>query len=83
MRILKRRDKVGKTTTIRVPDAIKVGLNELRERADAAGFVLRATLGESLTRAIRLSLSRQARSHSHSSGAGTRESIHICSPVRG
>ena len=53
MKILKRRDKLGKTITVRVPDAIKTELDQLRERADAAGFDLAATLRESLTGTFR------------------------------
>ena len=62
MKILKRRDKLGKTITVRVPDAIKTELDQLRERADAAGFDLAATLRESLTgtfRQIRSELDEQ------------------------
>jgi len=57
MKILKRRDKLGKTITVRVPDAIKTELDQVRERAGAAGFDLGATLRESLTSAIRQSRS--------------------------
>ena len=53
MKILKRRDKLGKTITVRVPDAIKTELHLLRERADAAGFDVGATLRESLVATIR------------------------------
>ena len=38
MKILKRRDKLDKTITVRVPEAIKGELDQLRQRADAAGF---------------------------------------------
>ena len=53
MKILRRRDKLDKTITVRVPDAIKTELDQVRERADAAGFDLGATLRESLTSTIR------------------------------
>ena len=53
MKILRRRDKLDKTITVRVPDAIKTELDQVRERADAAGFYLGATLRESLTVTIR------------------------------
>ena len=53
MKILRRRDKLDKTITVRVPDAIKTELDQVRERADAAGFDLGATLRESLTGTIR------------------------------
>ena len=51
MKILKRRDKLDKTITVRVPEAIKGELDQLRQRADAAGFDVGATLRESLNRA--------------------------------
>ena len=43
MKTLKRRDKLNKTITVRVPDAVKTELDQVRERADAAGFDLGAT----------------------------------------
>ena len=48
MKILKRRDKLDNTITIRVPEAMKTRLDQLRQRADAAGFDFGATLRESL-----------------------------------
>lgn len=53
MKILKRRDKLGKTITVRVPAAIKNEFDRLRERADAAGFDVGATVRESLVVTIR------------------------------
>ena len=53
MKILKRRDKLDKTMTVRVPDAIKGELDQLRARADAARFDVGATLRESLIVTIR------------------------------
>ena len=53
MKILKRRDKLDKTITVRVPEAIKGELDQLRQRADAAGFDVGATLRESLIGTIR------------------------------
>ena len=53
MKILKRRDKLDKTITVRVPDAIKAELERLRARGDAAGFDVGATLRESLIVTIR------------------------------
>ena len=38
MKIHKRRDKLGKSIPVRVPDAIKTELDHLREHADPAGF---------------------------------------------
>jgi hypothetical protein len=53
MKILKRRDKLDKTITIRVPGAMKTHLDELRQRADPVGLDVGATLRESLTITIR------------------------------
>ena len=53
MKILKRRDKLDRTITVRVPDAIKAELGRLRACAHAAGFDLGATLRESLIVTIR------------------------------
>ena len=53
MRILKRRDKLDKAITVRIPDAIKAELERLRARANAAGFDMGATLRESLIATIR------------------------------
>ena len=53
MRILKRKDKLHKTITVRVPEALKAELDQLRERAVAAGFDLSATLRESLASTVR------------------------------
>ena len=53
MKILKRRDKLNKTITVRVPNAIKTELDQLRERAGVAGFDVGATLRESLVVTIR------------------------------
>ena len=53
MKILKRRDKLDSTITIRVPEAMKTGLDQLRQRADAAGFDFGATMRGSLAVAIR------------------------------
>jgi len=51
--ILKRKDKLHKTITVRVPEALKAELDQLRERAVAAGFDLGATLRESLASTVR------------------------------
>ena len=53
MKILKRKEKLDKTITIRVPDGIKTELDQLRERAEAAGVDLGATLRESVATTIR------------------------------
>jgi hypothetical protein len=67
MKILKRRDKLDKTITVRVPEAIKNELDQLRQRVDAAGFDVGATLRESLTGTIRqISAELGALERSHS-----------------
>jgi hypothetical protein len=53
VKILKRKDKLHKTITVRVPEALKAELDQLRERAVAAGFDLGATLRESLANTVR------------------------------
>ena len=53
MKILKRRHKLDKTITVRVPETIKAELDQLRQRADAAGFDVGATLRKSLIVTIR------------------------------
>jgi hypothetical protein len=53
VKILKRKDKLHKTITVRVPEALKAELDQLRERAVAAGFDLGATLRESLASTVR------------------------------
>ena len=71
MKILKRRDKLDKTITVRVPEAIKGELDQLRQRADEAGFDVGATLRESLIGTIRqigAELGALERSHSIQSG---------------
>jgi hypothetical protein len=47
VKILKRKYKLGKTITVRVPDPIKTELDRVRECADVAGFDVGATLRES------------------------------------
>ena len=39
--------------TVRVPASVKAELDQLRKRADAAGFDLTATLSEAVTRVAR------------------------------
>jgi hypothetical protein len=48
MKILKRRDVLTKTITVRVPEALKIELDQLRRRSCEAGFDLGATLREAL-----------------------------------
>ena len=57
MGLLKRKEEKSETIALRVPASLKMELEELRKRADAAGFDLTATVTESLAR-----LARQVRS---------------------
>jgi|GEM_PF-3965196 hypothetical protein len=57
MGLLKRKEEKSETIALRVPSSLKTELEELRKRADAAGFDLTATITESLAR-----LARQVRS---------------------
>lgn len=57
MALLKRKEERSETISVRVPATVKAELEELRKRADAAGFNLTATITESLVR-----LARQVRS---------------------
>ncbi|HZP44570.1 MAG TPA: hypothetical protein VFB15_02865 [Candidatus Binataceae bacterium] len=57
MGLLKRKEEKSETIALRVPSSLKMELEELRKRADAAGFDLTATITESLAR-----LARQVRS---------------------
>lgn len=57
MGLLKRKEERSETISLRVPRSMKAELDELRRRADAAGFDLTATITESLIR-----LAKQVRS---------------------
>jgi adenine/guanine phosphoribosyltransferase-like PRPP-binding protein len=48
--LLKRKEERTETVAVRVPSSLKAQLEELRKRADAAGFDLTATIAESMTR---------------------------------
>lgn len=50
MGLLKRKEERSETISVRVPASVKAELEELRRRADAAGFDLTATITETLTR---------------------------------
>jgi len=50
MGLLKRKEEKTETIAVRVPASLKAQLEELRDRADAAGFDLTATIAESITR---------------------------------
>jgi hypothetical protein len=53
MKILKRKDILSKTITVRVSPQVKAEFDQLRERADAAGFDLGATLRETISNTAR------------------------------
>jgi hypothetical protein len=50
MGMLKRKEEKSATISVRVPASVKAELEELRQRAEAAGFDLTATLKEALVR---------------------------------
>jgi hypothetical protein len=50
MGLLKRKEEKTETIAVRVPSSLKAQLEQLRERADAAGFDLTATITEAITR---------------------------------
>ena len=64
MGLLKRKEEKTETIAVRVPASLKTQLEELRDRADAAGFDLTATIAESITR-----LAKQVREELESSAA--------------
>ena len=53
MRVLRRKDILSKTITVRVSERAKTEFDELRERADAAGFDVGATLRETISNTVR------------------------------
>lgn len=53
MGLLKRKEEKSETIAVRVPGSLKAEMEELRKRADAAGFDLTATMTEALTRLAR------------------------------
>ena len=50
MGLLKRKEEKTETIAVRVPSSLKVQLEELRERANASGFDLTATIADTLSR---------------------------------
>jgi hypothetical protein len=50
MGVLRKKDERTETITVRIPSSVKAELDQLRERADLAGFDLNATMSESMTR---------------------------------
>ena len=53
MGLLKRKEEKSETISVRVPGSVKAELEELRQRADAAGFDLTATITEALVRLLK------------------------------
>ena len=53
MGVLKKKEERTETVTIRIASSVKAEIDQLRERAEATGFDLNATMSESLTRLIR------------------------------
>ena len=50
MGVLKRKEERTETITLRIPSSVKAEIDQLRERAERAGFDLSATMCEALTR---------------------------------
>ena len=50
MGVLKRKEERTGTITVRVPESVKAEIDQLRQRADGAGFDLNATMSEALVR---------------------------------
>ncbi len=53
MGVLKKKEERTETVTKRIPSSVKSEIDQLRERAEAKGFDLNATMSESLTRLVR------------------------------
>ena len=53
MGVLKRKEERTATITVRVPESIKAEVDQLRPRADGAGFDLNATIAEALVRVVK------------------------------
>jgi hypothetical protein len=72
MGLLKRKEERTETVAVRVPSSLKAQLEELRKRADAAGFDLTATIAESMTR-----LAKQVREELEASTTPQRKSKEV------
>jgi hypothetical protein len=53
MGVLKKKEERSQTITIRIPSSVKAEIDQLRDRAEATGFDLNATMSESLTRLVK------------------------------
>ncbi len=68
MGLLKRKEEKTETIAVRVPSSLKAQLEQLRERADAAGFDLTATITEAISR-----LAKQVREELDAAGVPQRK----------
>jgi hypothetical protein len=50
MGVLKKKDERTETLTLRLPSSLKKQIDQLRQRAETAGFDLTATISDALTR---------------------------------
>jgi hypothetical protein len=53
MGVLKKKDERTETLTLRIPSSLKSQLDEMRQRTEAAGFDLSATISESLGKLVK------------------------------
>jgi hypothetical protein len=53
MKVLRRKDILSKTITVRVSQRAKVEFDQLRQRADASGFDVGATLRETISNTVK------------------------------
>lgn len=53
MGVLKKKEERTETVTIRIPSSVKAEIDQLRDRAEATGFDLNATMSESVTRLVK------------------------------
>jgi len=70
MSLLRRKEEKTETISIRVPGTVKAELEELRKRADTAGFDLMATLTEALVRLTKQLREELSESENKVRGAG-------------
>ena len=61
MGVLKKKEERTETVTIRIASSVKAEIDQLRERAEATGFDLNATMSESLTRLVQAGTGRTRR----------------------
>ena len=61
MGVLKKKEERTETVTIRIASSVKAEIDQLRDRAEATGFDLNATMSESLTRLMQTGTGRARR----------------------